>query len=571
MEVYVVEENKKYRLEDGIENFNWKEMKPVVHANELITDDYYLTVSKTEKETWSGKAERVHTHGKSEITDFPVSLKNPNVLTISLNGTSQVAYDGSTVKDINVTPESIGTYTKEEINNKIDFINDKIENCIAKKYGVKFSGSNPVGVRTFDAVGLVANVGVDDEVVKNDFDNISFYNRPVCCGHHDANGNFIVHAYEGEPGFKRDGSNGDVYYECTPFYWNQSYEEPVVSALPFEGAILAPMFRDANEKVYLPCYFASTVDGKYVSRSGLYPTWSSANTHMANCKKTNANAHTETIVAHMCEYILQLVEFATKDLQTIMMGSCNMIWENENYVVTVATTDKNYVVMAKNRASDYVVGQTIVTSSNWYSQRTITKIIDYDTNNSAIYFENQPVISAAVGAKVSSFAYKTGATDNVKASSGSNISNTDGKHQCKWRGKEAPWADAFSVLSDILRVIEDEVYNIYYLKDPKKYNNGTLTSDYVKLKYSIHATDGWAKNLGIDNQYPIAAITKEIGASSTTYLSAYYWSGTNPTTVAFVGGSWYYGRHCSPVCFDLRTSPSYSTVDRLARLFVTPI
>ena len=36
------------------------------------------------------------------------ALKNPNALTISLNGTSQGAYDGSAAKSINITPESIG-------------------------------------------------------------------------------------------------------------------------------------------------------------------------------------------------------------------------------------------------------------------------------------------------------------------------------------------------------------------------------------------------------------------------------------------------------------------------------
>lgn len=49
-----------------------------------------------------------HTHTKSQITDFPSSLKNPNSLTISLNRTSQVVYDGSAGKSINVTPASIG-------------------------------------------------------------------------------------------------------------------------------------------------------------------------------------------------------------------------------------------------------------------------------------------------------------------------------------------------------------------------------------------------------------------------------------------------------------------------------
>ena len=45
---------------------------------------------------------------KPTIPTIPSSLKNPNSLTISLNGTSQGAYDGSAAKSINVTPSSIG-------------------------------------------------------------------------------------------------------------------------------------------------------------------------------------------------------------------------------------------------------------------------------------------------------------------------------------------------------------------------------------------------------------------------------------------------------------------------------
>lgn len=54
-----------------------------------------------------GAADRVHTHTKSQITDFPSSIKNPNALTVSLDGISQGDYDGSVVKGINITPESI--------------------------------------------------------------------------------------------------------------------------------------------------------------------------------------------------------------------------------------------------------------------------------------------------------------------------------------------------------------------------------------------------------------------------------------------------------------------------------
>ena len=47
------------------------------------------------------------------LSDIPSSLKNPHALTISLNGTSQGPYDGSTAKNINITPSSIGAATSD--------------------------------------------------------------------------------------------------------------------------------------------------------------------------------------------------------------------------------------------------------------------------------------------------------------------------------------------------------------------------------------------------------------------------------------------------------------------------
>lgn len=49
-----------------------------------------------------------HTHTRSEITDFPTTMKNPNALTVKFNGTSQGTYDGSIAKEIDITPSGIG-------------------------------------------------------------------------------------------------------------------------------------------------------------------------------------------------------------------------------------------------------------------------------------------------------------------------------------------------------------------------------------------------------------------------------------------------------------------------------
>lgn len=92
------------------------------HPNSGVTAGTYKSVAVnaqghittgTNPTTLSGygitdAAPKTHTHPKSQITDFPLSLKNPNSLTLSLNGASQGAYDGSSSKSINITAASVG-------------------------------------------------------------------------------------------------------------------------------------------------------------------------------------------------------------------------------------------------------------------------------------------------------------------------------------------------------------------------------------------------------------------------------------------------------------------------------
>ena len=60
-----------------------------------------------------------HTHTKSEITDFPTSLKNPNGLRVQVNGdgASEIRYDGSVAKTINIKAGSNITITSDSSGN----------------------------------------------------------------------------------------------------------------------------------------------------------------------------------------------------------------------------------------------------------------------------------------------------------------------------------------------------------------------------------------------------------------------------------------------------------------------
>jgi len=88
----------------------------VVDDTKLSSADGYevYTAGSATSVPWSGVTGKpstftpaTHTHTKSEITDFPTSLKNPNALTISVNGTN-TSYDGSAQQKITINESSLG-------------------------------------------------------------------------------------------------------------------------------------------------------------------------------------------------------------------------------------------------------------------------------------------------------------------------------------------------------------------------------------------------------------------------------------------------------------------------------
>lgn len=86
-------------------------------TSDSTTDSLSAAQGKQLKTLVDGKAPISHTHTKSQITDFPTALKNPNSLVIQANGTDVASYDGSTSKSVNITKASIGL---ENVDNTAD-------------------------------------------------------------------------------------------------------------------------------------------------------------------------------------------------------------------------------------------------------------------------------------------------------------------------------------------------------------------------------------------------------------------------------------------------------------------
>ena len=441
--------------------------------------------------------------------------------------------------------------------------------------------------RLYNAVGLVAGVGTDAEAPQNDFDNIFPWNaRRRCCGYWDANGNFVVNAYKGEPGYTEDGTNGEVWIEHSLFYFKHEYggtdETIVISATKLAGFEPAPIFqkngnRDAPyQKAYTPAFPMATVDNKPTSRAGVFSDLYSLNSAMTDARKAGANYTTTTAAEQYTECLYMWVEFATRNLQSVMVGATNMPYTASD-TATVAETGANRIVVSNAVAAKYVVGQTIgigasLGSTAIANNRIVTAIETYDDANKAISFDGAAV-NIAVGNIIFALAWKNGSCASVIASSGSPVSNTNGKYNCVYRGKETPYGNSFEWISDILLKREGTgteespyTYTPQYLPDATKYANGTITEDYVPMNFKLPTADGYVKRLGIDSRFPWVRLPCEAGAGSTTYYSDYCYLPHYATCVARVGGSWNYGSDAGPCYWDCYVAPSDSSVDSRARL-----
>lgn len=458
-----------------------------------------------------------------------------------------------------------------------------------KLYGVRFDSALNSGDtvhRLYDAAGLVANVGTDTETAINDFDNIyPWSERKRCCGYFNEYGNFVVNAYEGERDYATDGSNGEVWVETPLFYYKHIYgdddsEEIVISAHPISGFEPSPIHISEDgtllQKAYTAAYPMGIVDGLPTSRSGVYTPVMSLNSGMTNARLMGERYTTTTMAEQYTKCLLMWVEFATRDIQTVMKG-CSSLSYSASHTAVVAEDTANRIIISNANASTYVVGQgiaigTSLGSTNVANNRTVTAIESYDEENTAISFDGEPV-NIAVGNIVFAIAWKTGTCDGVLSSSGSYISNTSGKYTCIYRGEETPFGNAFELISDVLFKREGEgtidspyTYDIYYLKEPLKYNNGNITEDYVKINYQLSTAEGYIKKLGFDSRFPWLRISCEVGAGFTTCYSDYYYRPVYAVTSAAVGGAWYYVSYCGPCCLDCYGGTSNAYITRRARL-----
>ena len=507
--------------------------------------------------------------------------------------TNVATYDLNTVVDrvsevvVKIDPSSLAT--KEQLESLDSRISALERQEHVKIYGVRWpkGASASKGERIYDSVGTVANVGAGSAEVVNDFDSAyPFAGRRRCNGYRDADRTFHVTAYEGEPGYTTNDPAKLVYVETPLFYYfdgfDGDYEVKAVSSYPVPGFLPSPAHLNPDGTVRQYSYSAAylvAMEGaadakKPSSRAGVFSDYNSLNGWATDIKKLGAQYTGMLIADQYIDTILMMVEFATKDMQTVMQG-CTTLPYSDTHKALAAETSANRILITKAQAAGYVVGQAVSISASAVhledvaKNRTITAITDKSAEETYLYFDGAAV-AIGVGNIVSSRPWVNGAADVVVASSGSPVNNTSGKYPCKYRGKENPYGNAWVNVADLLAVRKGSegsyTYHMDYLPDPTKYAAGAVSADYVEMDYQMPGTDGYVKEWNVDKRYPWVRMAKTVGASTTTYYADYYYFSRNAVNAVIVGGILYAGRSAGPCYFHCGVAPSYSIWDRRARL-----
>lgn len=156
----------------------------------------------------------------------------------------------------------------------------------------------------------------------------------------------------------------------------------------------------------------------------------------------------------------------------------------------------------------------------------------------------------------------TGGTDTVATPTGSPISNSDGKHACKYRGIENPWGNIFKWCDGI----SFSGSSVYVCTEPTAYSAGKTTGLYEY--YGTRASrDGFVKTVAPLAEGSLIQYVTAVGADESSYYCDNSWVGG---TVLYCGGHWSNGANAGLWCWGGKASASDTNGSGGGRLCYKP-
>lgn len=211
----------------------------------------------------------------------------------------------------------------------------------------------------------------------------------------------------------------------------------------------------------------------------------------------------------------------------------------------------------------------------------IVSIEDYDGENSIVNIDNggqkfstAPTVVDDVPCPtyISTMPWMTGTCDNVLASCGSPVSNTNGKYPCVLFGVEM-FIGFWEIIANVIMKITNHVMIPYICYDCTKLAT-SVTADYKAVGYSVADTQQsykYISKLGYDPDNPCVRHGVEVNATSSTgYADGQYTEkldqAADATRAWFSGGGLATGTFAGRFCATLLNALSTAHWSHAARL-----
>jgi hypothetical protein len=443
------------------------------------------------------------------------------------------------------------------------------------EYGVRWvvGASSPTGERvkrfngvlTVDgetnATGLFSVPATSiDGVGRNSFDHL-FRTELVSVlnDNGDANTFARIHPYFLKTEIVNDGSNTYIY-EWACLTKLDGYRTPL-SFLQSDGSV----------KYYDIGHEEGIVDSNGALRSitdGEFPTVSQTRGAFRTAARKNdgdgTNADSKYQITDIAEYndlvqIPMMIEFATRDLQSIFRGHVDSTYDADTVADGTSVEGASTAIISNADAANFPIGQGVYISTD--SKLHTLLSIDTDTpvaGQSTLTFDGDAV-AILTGANLDPRQWNTGNFKNAKYHSCYYSNNiADGKQPFMWRYIVNPFGNQWKFV-DGLKIVD---WQTWVTTDPADYDDaassgGEYASPFVKLDYVQPQSNGYIKELGIDERYPFVRLPKDNSGSSSTYFSDYYYQNSGDRT-ARVGGGWRGTSYAGPFYWYLYGSLAFA-------------
>lgn len=449
--------------------------------------------------------------------------------------------------NVTITLDDTQIYvTEKELNDAIS----EAREFVGKNYGVRRKIVDNVlskWERICDNIGLVANATKNGDEVQNDFDNIYPWSDIITYNYDTTNKK--ITAYYGEPGFKFDGSNGEVLTRIPEFWYKREvkgdYEYIYISDYNRAG------YKHSKEFSVGRYGISVDADGKAHSYSGTIPAYNKTIAAFRTLATGVGDGFCQMDTRYFILQLLYLVEYADYNSQSKLGNGVSV---QQNSAAILAESNVNRIVVA---STNLCVGRTVSIGTEWgnmsiATERTVTKIEDYSNgsvNGKAVYFDGAKV-NIAVGNYIFGIAQRTGDCDSLGMKSGCLLN--DGYHSMIYRGIENIFGNLWTAVDGLN--IKD--YVAYICDDPTQYASDKFVAPYKAIGYTnLQTSDVYTSKLGYDEEHPEIALPIEANGSSGTGTCDYYWSSTG-NRIAFVGGALSNGAKAGLFCWGLSSASS---------------